>query len=232
MNKHTIHHLQDYNLTPQHIPSLKTLHYSSNSPLELTNFIDLNPQLKSIRVHQGQISDNTYTKLSSHNQIKQLFIESFEFTRNYIFKLPVIFSLKSLCIRLDDDFDYSMELINAFPNITRFSVKYNYVVDNLNILWFSSKFQKLKYLRLEFVEGLEADDKFDFPKFCELEVLEFICADEGVFNCEELGEGNKLKLIKFYDYPASKGIPIGYKINEVRNWKILSYNDSRVYYKH
>ncbi|KXN67136.1 hypothetical protein CONCODRAFT_19833 [Conidiobolus coronatus NRRL 28638] len=63
---------QNYKLYAEHIENLKTLYYRGRSFGELTEFILMNPQLKSIILHQYELSSEELIALININQIEHL----------------------------------------------------------------------------------------------------------------------------------------------------------------
>ncbi|KXN67132.1 hypothetical protein CONCODRAFT_19830 [Conidiobolus coronatus NRRL 28638] len=147
-SKQSISSYKNLKLSAERIGNLKTLYYRARGFRELTKFIELNPQLKSLTLRQYELFPEEISALIKNNQIEHL---DSELSINPISENgPHVFeNLKSLVTLVGSDTNSTFNIAKSCPNLRRLTTYIFNIQSINNSIYYASQLKKLNYERVK-----------------------------------------------------------------------------------
>ncbi|KXN67137.1 hypothetical protein CONCODRAFT_10873 [Conidiobolus coronatus NRRL 28638] len=218
-------------LSEQHIESLNTLYCRERGSSDLTEFIELNPQLKSLILHQYELSQDEISVLIKNNQIEhldcELSIDPISESGPHIFE-----SLKSLVTVAGRDISCFFNIVKSCPNLVRLTTYIGNIQGIHNSIYYASRLKGLKYYAIKSYKNQIFKEVINFPVMNELKELELTNYNPENLDWSQLSLLPKLKMVKFFGYHVKNNcgsfVP---EIQSTKTWKLVPFEDSMTYHK-
>jgi hypothetical protein len=218
-------------LIEQRISCLITFCYRARGSSDLIEFIELNPQLKSLTLHQYELSSEEILALIENNQIKHLDVELLidPISEN---GPHIIESLRSLVTMVGSDVNFTFNISKSCPNLTKLTTYICSIQSISNSVNYASQLKNLKYYSLKSYRNQVFKTTINFLIMSELIELELTNFNPENLDWSQLSLFPKLKLIKFFGYYVKNNcksfVP---EIQNTKTWKLVVIGNSMIYHK-